>query len=206
MLPTIGEVAGDKDDLRRTALRRRSTVPSDRRSALDRARTARLLAQLADVPGSVAAYLSEPAEPATDPLLDALLAAGRPVLVPVLRREPAWAWYEGPHARRLGRWGIPEPTGPPLGPEALSDAAVVLMPGLLGTPYGDRLGRGGGWYDRALAHARPDAHRWLLLDDEEVIDRLPVEPHDLPVTAIATPTTWISCTARRPAPGMPGRS
>ena len=68
-----------------------------------------------------------------------------------------------------------------------------MVPGLLGTPSGRRLGRGGGWYDRALVHASPEARVWLLLNDDEVVDEVPSEPHDLPVTALVTPTRWVAC-------------
>jgi 5-formyltetrahydrofolate cyclo-ligase len=70
---------------------------------------------------------------------------------------------------------------------------VVIMPGLAATPRGTRLGRGGGWYDRALAHAKPDAGRWLLLYDAEIVDTLPVEDHDQPVTDLVTERRWVTC-------------
>ncbi len=159
----------------------------------DHARADLLLATLGPPPATVAAYLSTPDEPGTVLIVDALRAAGVRVLVPLLRREPDWAAYEGRDCVREGRWGIPEPTGPALGAVALAEAAVVLVPGLLGTPRGERLGRGGGWYDRALLHRSPDTTTVLLLNDDEVVAALPTEPHDLRVAAIVTARRWLDC-------------
>jgi 5-formyltetrahydrofolate cyclo-ligase len=52
---------------------------------------------------------------------------------------------------------------------------------------GTRLGRGGGYYDRALAHARSDALLVAVLFDEELRDDVPAGPHDRRVTAVVTP-------------------
>ena len=64
---------------------------------------------------------------------------------------------------------------------ALGDSAALAA-----TPAGDRLGTGGGWYDRALLHARADAVVGVLLRDSEVMDALPVESFDQPVGLIVT--------------------
>ena len=53
---------------------------------------------------------------------------------------------------------------------------------------GARLGRGGGYYDRALPYVRPGALMVAVVFDDEFVDELPVEPHDRPVTAVVTPT------------------
>ncbi len=193
MLPTIGEVVGDKRDLRLEVLRSRAASDSDVRLADDRARTALVLAHLPSRPVTVAAYLSEPSEPGTATLVAELHSRGIRILLPVLRREPTWAVFDGADSVRVGRWGIPEPTGVAVGPSALAAAEVVILPGLAGTSGGTRLGRGGGWYDRALLHAGPAAPRILLLNDAEVVTELPQQDHDVPVTAIATPTRWLEC-------------
>ncbi len=53
---------------------------------------------------------------------------------------------------------------------------------------GRRLGVGGGWFDRALAFARPDALLVALVTDDDVVDALPTEPHDRTIDVIVTPT------------------
>lgn len=142
-------------------------------------------------PGFTAAtYLSVDPEPSTLELIAWLASTGTQVVLPVLagrRGRPDWARYTGADELRPGLWGIPEPTGPALGPHALADADLVCCSGLAGTPRGERLGVGGGWFDQALAHARHDAVTVVLLNDDEVFETLPVEPHDRLVDVIATP-------------------
>lgn len=121
-------------------------------SGAELARRALELAELADA-GTVAAYVSVGREPSTRALLERLHGAGTRVLLPVLLpdNDLDWALYEG--AERLvkaGR-GLLEPAGPRLGPEAVTAADTVLLPGLAVDRHGLRLGRGGGSYDRVLA-------------------------------------------------------
>jgi 5-formyltetrahydrofolate cyclo-ligase len=87
-----------------------------------------------------------------------------------------------------GRFGLLEPVGPRLGPTAIGTADIVVVPALAVARDGVRLGRGGGYYDRALRHARPDAVVVALLFDDEFVDELPAEPHDRRVTAVVTPS------------------
>lgn len=74
------------------------------------------------------------------------------------------------------------------------DASVpdlIVVPGLAFTEAGDRLGQGGGWYDRYLARVRPDCVIVAVCFDEQVIGSVPVEPHDVRVGVIVTPTRTI---------------
>ncbi|WP_234412057.1 5-formyltetrahydrofolate cyclo-ligase [Nocardioides sediminis] len=137
---------------------------------------------------TVAAYVSVGPEPGTGPLVDGLRAAGIRVLVPVVLPDLDldWAVHDGPGSLATARLGLQEPVGERLGREAVLEADVLLVPGLAVSPVGDRLGRGGGCYDRALARAagRPTA---VLLHDAEVGIDVPTEPHDRPVTHAITP-------------------
>ena len=112
------------------------------------------------------------------------------MLLPVLSHpiggrldRPAWAPYEGPDALRTGAYSILEPTGDPLPSEQLPEAELIVCPGLAANRQGDRLGRGGGWYDRALEHASQSAPIWLLLNDDEVLDTIPTQPWDVGSTS-----------------------
>lgn len=194
-------IAGAKQLLRRAVQLRRESRSAQQRAALDEARLAVLDATLGErLPGTVAAYLSTGVEPGTLQLVGWLAAHDVRVLLPVLSRgrEPAWAPYAGPDALQLGRHGILEPSAEPLPAGGLARAELVLCPGLAANRAGDRLGRGGGWYDRALAHAAPEAPVWVLLNDDEVLEAIPVQAWDQPVDAIVTPAAVLTC---RPALG-----
>lgn len=149
------------------------------------ARTARALVACSGA-RVVAAYAAREFEPATAELIDALWRDGVLVLLPVLTTTPSWAWYTGAEALRPGPRGILQPSGPALAEAALARADWIWLPGLAGTVRGDRLGTGGGWYDRALNHARADAVRGLLLFDDEVLEEVPLEPWDQPVDVLVT--------------------
>lgn len=185
--------ASAKSSLRRELLAARALLTKENalRAAAVLADTALHLPELADA-RMVAAYVSVGREPGTRALLEALRGRGVRVLLPVLLADNDldWAVYEGPdHLVPAGR-RLLEPDGPPLGPTAVLDADTVLLPGLAVDGAGMRLGRGGGSYDRVLARlTAAGAHPSLvvLLYDDEVVARVPSEPHDHPVDAVVTP-------------------
>ncbi|WP_030747837.1 5-formyltetrahydrofolate cyclo-ligase [Streptomyces griseus] len=183
----------EKAILRRRLLDARAALSPDdlARTAGELAGHGALLPELAGA-ATVAAYVSVGREPGTRALLDALRARGTRVLLPVLLpdNDLDWAVYEGAGAlARAGR-GLLEPTGPRLGPDAVCAADAVLLPGLAVDARGMRLGRGGGSYDRVLARlarAGKDPALVVLLYADEVVARVPEEPHDHPVHAVVTP-------------------
>jgi 5-formyltetrahydrofolate cyclo-ligase len=183
-------------DGRKIALRDQLVTARGRRSLLEVSQAAQAIAeQLLAAPevrraATVAAYVSVGTEPGTGPLLDELRSLGRRVILPVLLpdNDLDWAVYDGPRElARAGR-GLLEPTGPPLGRDAVATADVVLVPGLAVDRTGMRLGRGGGSYDRALGRVPVGTFVCTLLYDGEVLDEVPAEPHDRPVTAVVTPS------------------
>ncbi|SHI82410.1 5-formyltetrahydrofolate cyclo-ligase [Actinomyces denticolens] len=144
--------------------------------------------------GAIAAYVSVGDEPCTRLLLERLEAGGREVLLPVLgpQLSRGWGRFTGIAdlaERAPGR--PPEPGGEPLPAEAVSDVDALLIPALAIDRAGNRLGQGGGWYDRAL----PLRHEGALVlamvyDDELIASPLPTEPHDQRVDAVITPEQW----------------
>jgi len=151
---------------------------------------------------TIALYASNAAEPDTWGLIDALHERGHTLLLPLLgrradgaaRRAPDWGVYAGRDRLRIGYAGISEPDTAALGAEGLKLASLVWCPGLAVSVRGDRLGTGGGWYDRALGFADPDAVVGVLLRDVEVRADVPVEPFDRRVDVIVTESrvirTW----------------
>ncbi|MEU3354871.1 5-formyltetrahydrofolate cyclo-ligase [Streptomyces sp. NPDC037389] len=182
-----------KASLRRALLAVRAGLTRDDIHAYETelGRRALELPELADA-RTVAAYVSVGGEPGTRALLDTLRDRGVRVLLPVLLpdNDLDWGLYRGPdHLVRAGR-GLLEPDGERLGPDAVTGADAVLLPGLAVDGRGLRLGRGGGSYDRVLARldrAGAAPARVVLLYDNEVVARVPEEPHDHPVHAVITP-------------------
>jgi 5-formyltetrahydrofolate cyclo-ligase len=185
----------DPVELRKLALRDQLLTGRARRSLAEVGEAARAIAgHLLAAPevrraATVAAYVSVGTEPGTGPLLEALAAAGKRVLLPVLLPDGDldWGVYDGPASLVRARRGLLEPVGPRLGPDAVATADVVLVPALAVGRDGVRLGRGGGSYDRALSRVPVGTFVCALLYDEERLDEVPRADHDRAVTAVVTP-------------------
>lgn len=180
--------AAEKKALRAAFLQRRAARDLAEGESTATAVAEALRQHLAGVP-TVAAFVPDPGEPGHGRLPAALTELGARVLLPVVPavgRELSWAVDTG--SLRPGRFGLLEPTGPRLPPEELAAAGVVVVPALAVARDGVRLGRGGGFYDRALGHARDDATVVALLFDDEFVEALPTEPHDRRVDAVVTPS------------------
>jgi 5-formyltetrahydrofolate cyclo-ligase len=176
--PDAGPAPG-KASLRGRIAAARATVPDAERAAA----------------GTVAAYYSIGTEPDTHGLVFALWKRGSYVVLPVLLSDGDldWASYEGPDSLAPGPMGLLQPVEPARGPGTVARADVVLVPALAVDAAGNRLGRGGGSYDRALSLVGGQVPTIALLYDGELLDHVPAEPHDRPVRAVVRPShglTW----------------
>jgi 5-formyltetrahydrofolate cyclo-ligase len=173
---------------------RAALTPERRREAGRLIRDALLELPELQMAGTVAAYYSVGSEPDTRGLVYALWKRGTYVLLPLLRpdNDLDWASYEGPDSLSEGPRGLQEPTETPRGVTAIARADVVLVPALAVDRAGNRLGRGGGSYDRALARVGALIPVIAPLYDAELLSHLPAEPHDTPVRAVARPATGIT--------------
>jgi 5-formyltetrahydrofolate cyclo-ligase len=181
----------------KAALRER--LLAARRSVADdvRAGEARSLAEHLDAAVSnestVCAYVPMDAEPGSIEMLDLLLRRTGRVLLPVARTTAddspvALQWGEYRPGRLVAaRFGLLEPAEPWLPATTLAEANVVLVPALAVDRTGVRLGRGRGFYDRTLVHRDPQARLIAVVRDQELLDELPQEPHDVPMTHALTP-------------------
>lgn len=124
----------------------------------------------------------------TLPIVHSLLELGKDVYAPCIVGRGLLTWRSLGSADRLvtGAFGIPEPdpgrcpeTPPPID-------APVIVPGVAFTRDGYRLGYGGGYFDMFL-----DKHRGPsigLAFDEQIVDDIPIEPHDRGVLYVVTPS------------------
>ncbi|WP_433761992.1 5-formyltetrahydrofolate cyclo-ligase [Nocardia sp. CA-135398] len=141
-----------------------------------------------NVPEWVCAYVPMRDEPGSTAMLTALCEVGARVLLPVTGPPGPlrWAEFTGPDDLRPARFGLLEPAGAVLA-DAITLAELILVPALAVDRRGVRLGRGAGYYDRTLPAARPTARLIAVVRDDEVLDRLPEEPHDLRMGWALTP-------------------
>jgi 5-formyltetrahydrofolate cyclo-ligase len=185
-------VSSPKNEIRVAVLNRRRTLPPADRAADATALISHMAGLVADG-GTVCAYVPVGSEPGTLELVDALHRRRVRVLLPVARRDGAgrphplqWGEYR-PGALIDAPFGLREPAEPWLGPDAVASASVVLVPALAVDRTGIRLGRGAGFYDRSLPLADPSARLVAVVRDEELVDSLPAEPHDVRMTHALTP-------------------
>lgn len=151
-----------------------------------------LAAHAGSIPGrTLTAFVGAGGEVPTLPLLDALVADGRRVLLPITLDDMDldWAEYTGAADLAPAGFGLLEPTGPRLGLDAIAEADVILAPALAIDRVGQRLGQGGGCYDRALPRASGEVI--AVVADDELLETVPTEPHDLPVAAVLTPSAGL---------------
>ncbi|GAB3068378.1 5-formyltetrahydrofolate cyclo-ligase [Intrasporangium mesophilum] len=174
--------------------RRRELAATMDREAAGEAIAQAVLALLTR-PSRVAAYESLPDEPPTGRLVEALLASGHEVIVPVVLEDYSLQWRYAAAGTVGDRATVTRHSGPPseaeratwLGSDALAGCDLVVTPGLSVDEHGVRLGQGGGCYDRALVHRRPDALVIALLHEgEQSATDLPHDEHDLPVDGYLT--------------------
>ena len=189
----------NRDVLRRAAMsRRRSLSPANCRSWSEAIQTRALeLRQYLDA-RSVALYSAVQNEVETEAILEDALRAGKHVFFPKFNRRDGAEFAQVTSKDELasGRFGIAEPAG--TNALALVDGAcaIVFIPGVLFDNRGHRLGRGGGWYDRALAQFGNRGFFVGLAYEVQIVDRLPEQSWDQRVHYVITENRLIDCGMR----------
>lgn len=131
---------------------------------------------------SLYAYLPYNQEVRTWAIIEAALADGKTVAVPKVYGDTMrFIVLEGLDGIEKGYCGIPEPAADE--PVADDPDALVLMPGLAFTRSGDRMGYGGGYYDKFLSAER--SHPTLALCfDFQIVESIPTDTYDIPVDTV----------------------
>jgi len=132
---------------------------------------------------TVALFAALPDEPATGEVL-ARWAATRRLVLPRVEGDTMQFYEYRPDALAGGAFGILEPRATRLCPPAEIDLAVC--PGVAFTAAGRRLGRGRGYYDRYLSQPAFRGYRVGVCYAHQLVDDLPVEPHDVRMDAVIT--------------------
>ncbi|MCL5023265.1 MAG: 5-formyltetrahydrofolate cyclo-ligase [Nitrospirae bacterium] len=141
-------------------------------------------------------FASFRSEVSTFTLIEEALRLGKSVLLPsVDRAKKELRLYEIRTLSEVssGYMGIPEPDVSEERERDINDAEVVIMPGAAFDAEGNRLGYGGGYYDRLLARLRRKIPLIALAYEEQIAEALPSDAHDIKVSAIVTDRRIISC-------------
>jgi 5-formyltetrahydrofolate cyclo-ligase len=144
---------------------------------------------------SVALYSPVQNEVETEAILEDALGVRKQVFFPKLHRRDGPEFVQVISKRDLvaGRFGVAEPAGTNVLSLEDCDNLAVFIPGLLFDRQGHRLGRGGGWYDRALAQLGNRGFFIGLAYEIQVVDSLPAASWDQEVHYVITENRIIDC-------------
>ena len=184
----------DPTDVKRT-LRKSIIAQRDALPAMERARKSALITRKIvslDAFGKaklVLAYMNFGSEFDTRELVGAVLAEGKALALPKLRRDRSGLDLhlvtDLENGLEAGTWGILEPRdGDRIEDPGLID--FILVPGVAFTREGGRLGYGGGFYDRLLCGKRRNAPAVAAAFALQVVEAVPLEVYDIPVDRVVT--------------------
>jgi len=134
---------------------------------------------------TIASYISYGDEPATKDLNEEILRNNKKLVLPRMLKDKNLEWiiWNGDQSKLVKAGKILEPVGEAIESDEID---IVIVPTLHATREGHRLGQGGGSYDRALANISA----WrigLIYSGELTVEPVPVEAHDIKLSAVATP-------------------
>lgn len=142
---------------------------------------------------SVSCYLSTTSEPDTRRFVREAVERGIRVLLPITRVDGLldWAVATADGEATTGLWGLPEPDGEVLGPIAVNDVDLMIVPAAAVDRTGMRLGWGRGYFDKTIGSMERRPPVYAVVFDTELLDEVPRDLHDQPVTGVVTPTRTI---------------
>ncbi|WP_314424256.1 5-formyltetrahydrofolate cyclo-ligase [uncultured Microbacterium sp.] len=185
------DVEHEKRALRAELRERRQLLSESQRDALAAALTERL-DQLVDSLGarSISCFLSTTTEPGTRTFVREAVRRGIRVLLPVTRADGLLDWAVATDDDEIaeGLFGLPEPTGELLGPIAVNDVDLMIIPAAAVDRSGMRMGWGRGYFDKTIGSMQKCPPVYAVIYDSEILDLLPRDVHDQPVTGVVTPT------------------
>lgn len=179
----------------RAELRERRRIRTSTRTTQDSAALTANLQKVTTDTGarSLTAYLSLPEEPDTRAFLRWAAEQGLRVLLPVARDDGLldWAPYDG-EEEDADFLGMPTPTSELLGPIAINDVDLILVPAAAVDRTGMRMGWGRGYYDKTLGSVEGCPPVYAVIFDDELVDAVPRERHDMPVDGVVTPSAIVT--------------
>ncbi len=187
----------DKASLRKEILARRDSIPGPVRKIKDRAIAERLFS-LNEIrqARTVFFFASFRSEVDTFPMIMRCLAEDKRVVLPRVEGTDLGLYLiNHPDELAPGYIKIPEPTVISDDRKvSIHDVDAIVVPGAAFDPRGNRIGYGGGFYDRLLAGLQKSVSIIAPAYEEQVIESVPAEQHDRGVTIIVTDRQEIRCT------------
>ena len=148
---------------------------------------------------SISCFLSIPSEPGTRDFVAGAVARGIRVLLPITRKDGLLDWIVATPDGDIteGMFGLPEPVGEVLGPIAVNDVDLMVIPAAAIDRRGMRLGWGRGFFDKTIGSMERCPPVYAVVYDSEVLDEVPSDRHDQPVTGVVTPTQTLTLAPSR---------
>jgi 5-formyltetrahydrofolate cyclo-ligase len=193
------DLAPQKRALRAELRERRRNLTRDERASATDGITDRLVALTKELGArSVSCYLSAQDEPNTRPFVNWARASGLRVLFPISRSDGLLDWTTATDEEEevLGFAGTPEPVGELLGPIAINDVDLIVVPAAAVDASGMRLGWGRGYYDKTLGSMEQCPPVYAVIFDSELVDEVPRERHDEAIDGVVTPTRTVEFNTR----------
>ncbi|MEV4775505.1 5-formyltetrahydrofolate cyclo-ligase [Microbacterium sp. LTA6] len=185
------DVENAKRALRAELRERRQLLSAAQRDAAAAAIGERLDALVDDADArSISCFLSTTNEPGTREFVARTVRRGIRVLLPVTRADGLLDWAIATDDGEIaeGMFGLPEPAGEVLGPIAVNDVDLMIIPAAAVDRSGMRLGWGRGYFDKTIGSMEKCPPVYAVIYDSEILDSLPREVHDQPVTGVVTPS------------------
>lgn len=194
------DVEHEKRALRAELRERRQLLSDAQRESAASAIALRLDELVAELGAeSISCFLSTTTEPGTRDFVLAAVRRGIRVLLPVTRADGLLDWAVATDDDEITEvmYGLPEPTGELLGPIAVNDVDLMIIPAAAVDRTGMRMGWGRGYFDKTIGSMEKCPPVYAVIYDSEVLDSLPREVHDQPVTGVVTPTRTLLLSPER---------
>jgi 5-formyltetrahydrofolate cyclo-ligase len=179
-----------KGEIRKAVLQKRDAIPA----VVKRQKDALIREQVLSIPEFASAktvvfYAAFRSEVETQTLMEESLREGKRVVLPKVNREGhSLMLYEVKNMDELtpGYMGIPEPPQTDERRVDIDDADLVVVPGAGFDFTGNRLGYGAGYYDSLLSQRKKKIPVIAVAYEEQIVDSIPAEKHDVEVDMIVT--------------------
>lgn len=180
----------DKKLIRKETLIKRDSIDPEKKQEKDKLIMGRILSLPSFKKANTVLYFASfRSEVSTLQQIEEALKMGKRIMLPKVDKiDKRLRLYEIHSIGEIksGFMGIPEPDVSPERERDINDADLVIMPGVAFDPKGNRLGYGAGYYDKLLAGLKKKIPLIAIAYEEQIVDSLPAESHDIRVDMIVT--------------------